>query len=76
MSERSGTRVASTGLKLLHEGEYVVPAAGSEAVFASADDDGVHYHFPVEIDVRRSQTAAPSPTGGLSLDALAAHLGG
>ncbi len=76
MTDGGGTRVVSTGLKLLHEGEYVVPAPGSEAVFASADDDGVHYHFPVEIDVRRPQAGAASPAEGLSLDALAAHLGG
>jgi hypothetical protein len=48
-------RVLSTGIALLHEGELVLPAAGSEAqaerVAADAGAD-IHYHFPIEIEVR------------------------
>jgi len=48
-------RVLRTGIALIHEGELVLPAAGSEAQAerVAADDRAViHYHFPVEIEVR------------------------
>jgi len=48
-------RVLETGIALLHEGEIVLPAAGSEAqaerVAADAGAD-IHYYFPVEVEVR------------------------
>jgi hypothetical protein len=55
-------RVTRTGIALVHEGELVLPAAGSEAQAerVAADDRAViHYHFPVEIEVR---------AGGASID--------
>lgn len=48
-------RVTRTGIALVHENEVVFPAAGSEAEAERAIDDArnvVHYHFPVEIEVR------------------------
>jgi hypothetical protein len=50
-----GARVRRTGIALVHEGELVLPAAGSEAeAEAVLGDDRavVHYHFPVEVEVR------------------------
>ena len=54
------TRVTETGIALVHRGELVLPAAGSEAQAETVADDSravIHYHFPVEIEVR----AAPDP---------------
>jgi hypothetical protein len=53
-------RVTRTGIALVHEGELILPAAGSEAEAERVGDDAravVHYYFPVEIEVR----AAPDP---------------
>jgi hypothetical protein len=47
-------RVRRTGLALVHAGELVLPAAGSEAqaeAVVESDRTTVHYHFPVEIEV-------------------------
>jgi hypothetical protein len=47
-------RVLETGIALVHEGELVLPAAGSEAQAELVADDAravIHYHFPVEIEV-------------------------
>jgi len=47
-------RVTRTGLALVHEGELVLPAAGSEAQAERAgasDRTAIHYHFPVEVEV-------------------------
>ncbi|RJL35436.1 hypothetical protein [Bailinhaonella thermotolerans] len=50
-----GGRVERTGIALVHEGEYIVPAPGSEAVLspgAGADPDGrVVWSFPIEVEV-------------------------
>lgn len=48
------TRVRRTGLAVVHEGEWVVAAAGSEADFDATDGPDqavINYHFPVEIEV-------------------------
>lgn len=48
-------RIERTGLALVHEGELVLPAAGSEAVTTVVAHDRqliVNYFFPVEIEVR------------------------
>ncbi len=53
-------RVLRTGIALVHEGELVLPAAGSEAQAEQVAEDArsvIHYFFPVEIEVR----AAPDP---------------
>ncbi len=45
------TRVNETGIALVHEGEYILPAPGSEAVLEPALASGgmINYYFPVEI---------------------------
>ena len=50
-----GARVRSTGIALVHKGELVLPAAGSEAEAEAVLDDAqstIQYFFPVEIEVR------------------------
>jgi hypothetical protein len=52
--------VRRTGLAVVHEGELILPAAGSEAEVEQVSGDAratIHYYFPVEIEVR----AAPDP---------------
>jgi hypothetical protein len=51
---QGGGRVERTGLALVHEGEYVVPAPGSEAVVAPEGEEVgrvVNYYFPVEVEI-------------------------
>jgi hypothetical protein len=63
-------RVLRTGIALVHEGELVLPAAGSEAEAERvADDDRavIHYHFPVEIEVL---SAPPIDTESVVREAL------
>lgn len=53
--ERSPKRVVETGLAVVHEGELVFPAAGSEAQAELALDDrsaDITVVFPVEIEIR------------------------
>lgn len=48
------TKVRRTGLAVVHEGEWVVAAAGSEADLdanAGPDQTVINYYFPVEIEV-------------------------
>lgn len=55
--EGSGAaRILRTGLALVHEGELVLPAAGSEAQAEQVIEDSqitIVFTFPVEIEVRR-----------------------
>ncbi len=46
-------RVEETGIALVHAGELIVPAQGSEARLAPAGGEGLvaQYVFPVEIEV-------------------------
>jgi hypothetical protein len=49
---QAGGRVRRTGLALVHEGEFIMPASGSEAEIEPAEMAGqrvINYHFPVEI---------------------------
>ena len=49
-----GGRVKHTGIVLVHEGEYIMPAPGSEAQIAADEQAGgtvINYYFPVEIEV-------------------------
>ena len=49
-----GARITRTGIALVHEGELVLPAAGSEVQAETVLDDArqvVEYVFPVEIEV-------------------------
>jgi hypothetical protein len=51
----SGGFVQKTGIALVHEGEYILPAPGSEAQITSDGPPGtgptVHYYFPIEVEV-------------------------
>jgi hypothetical protein len=56
---QSGGRVNRTGIALVHEGEYIMPAPGSEAEIEPAEVRGhgvINYYFPVEIVVLGSPT--------------------
>lgn len=49
-----GGVVTETGIALVHEGEYIYPAAGSEAAIALAESDlhtAINFHLPVIIEV-------------------------
>lgn len=49
---QAGGLVRETGIALVHEGEYIMPAPGSEAVIEPAqmsDQSEINYYFPVEI---------------------------
>ena len=51
---QSGGRVRETGLAVVHEGEYIMPAPGSEVDIEPAEMTGqgvINYYFPVEIVV-------------------------
>jgi hypothetical protein len=48
----SGGFVKETGLAVVHEGEYIMPAPGSEAEIEPTHMTGqgvVNYYFPVEV---------------------------
>lgn len=50
-----GGVVKETGIALVHEGEWIVPAPGSAAQIEPAALGAmtqVEYHFPVEVEVR------------------------
>jgi hypothetical protein len=68
-------RVTRTGIALVHEGEIVLPAAGSEAQAEQVADDArasIHYFFPVEIEVRAGgQHIDPQQIVDLALERLA-----
>ena len=56
-------RVKETGIALVHAGEVVLPAAGSEAQAERVSSDArtvIEYHFPVEIEVRAAPEAGDS----------------
>jgi hypothetical protein len=46
-----GGRVDRTGIALVHEGEYIVPASGSEAVVSPGSGTVVNYYFPVHVEI-------------------------
>lgn len=49
-----GRRVRQTGIALVHEGEYIVPAPGAEAELepvAEAAASVTNYYFPIELIV-------------------------
>ena len=72
-------RVERTGIALVHAGELILPAAGSEAeAELVADDDrmAVHYHFPVEIEVRGGGAIDEERIVDLALARLAQSLEG
>lgn len=71
-------RVRNTGIALVHRDELVLPAAGSAAAAAVVGNDDrtvIHYHFPVEIEVRH--VGAPVDVDQIvasAFDELASHL--
>ena len=71
-------RVRETGIALVHQGELVLPAAGSEAQADRVIDDAratVQYYFPVEIEVRAApEQVAARDIVDMTLDALASGL--
>jgi hypothetical protein len=71
-------RVDETGIALVHEGEVILPAAGSEAQAERAIADSravIHYHFPVEIEVRSAPDAIdPEDVIRLALQRLTAGM--
>ncbi len=73
-------RVSRTGIALVHEGELILPPAGSEAEAEVIVEDArtvAHYYFPVEIEVR--MVGAPVDHHEMkerALDALALALDG
>ncbi len=68
-------RITRTGLALVHEGEIVFPAAGSEAQAAQVGDDArasIHFYFPVEIEIVAGGRAIdPHQIADLALERLA-----
>ncbi len=49
---QTGGRVRETGLAIVHEGEYITPAPGSEAEIepaATGTNGVINYYFPVEV---------------------------
>lgn len=48
---QTGGYVRETGIALVHEGEYIMPASGSEADIepVAMDNQVINYYFPVEI---------------------------
>lgn len=55
--DRGQARVARTGIALVHEGELILPAEGSEAGL-DREVREVRYVFPVEIEIRGGQEPA------------------
>jgi hypothetical protein len=50
-----GGRVERSGLALVHQGEYIMPADGSEAEISldawGGSSQVINYYFPVEVEV-------------------------
>jgi hypothetical protein len=49
-----GGKIRETGIALVHKGEYIVPAEGSEALVEQVkanEETVVNYYFPVEIEI-------------------------
>jgi hypothetical protein len=50
-----GGRVERTGIALVHEGEYILPSPGSEAIISAGGpgqgETVINYYFPVVIEV-------------------------
>jgi hypothetical protein len=71
-------RVLNTGIALVHAGELVLPAAGSEAQGERVAEDAasvIHYYFPVEIEVRAAPDALdPEEVVSLALSRLGQRL--
>jgi hypothetical protein len=47
--DEHATYVERDGLAVVHRGEKIVAASGSEAVLTGRGGGDVHYHFPVHV---------------------------
>ncbi|GAB3142923.1 hypothetical protein GCM10027290_18390 [Micromonospora sonneratiae] len=82
MTEGTGawraSKVLSTGLAVVHEGEWVVAGPGSAAeaeAYVEQESATIHYHFPVEIEVvSTGQAVDPDMLVELALSRLAENL--
>jgi hypothetical protein len=69
--------VERTGLALLHQGELVVPKAGSEALLAVVNGDGMlTLEFPIEVEVRIVPACDPDKHADATLQRLVHALDG
>jgi hypothetical protein len=69
--------VAQTGLVVLHQGELVVPAPGSEALLALVNGDGtLTLEFPIEVEVRIVPACDPDEHADATLQRLVHALDG
>ena len=69
--------VERTGLARVHQGELVVPAAGSEAVLSVVNGDGtLVLEFPIEVEVRVVSACDPDQHAELTLGRLLRALDG
>jgi hypothetical protein len=73
-----GKRVVADAIGLLHKDEVVLPDAGSAAQAVRVADDAravIHYHFPVEIEVRHTGTPIDvEKLVAAAFDELTSHL--
>ena len=69
--------VEQTGLVVLHQGELVVPASGSEAILAIVNGDGMLVlEFPIEVEVRIVPACDPDEHSDATLQRLVHALDG
>jgi hypothetical protein len=69
--------VEQTGLVVLHQGELVVPAPGSEAILSVLRGDGtITLEFPVEVEVRIVPACNPEDHADATLQRLVHALEG
>ena len=48
-TEENATYVLESGLAVVHQGEKIVAAEGSQAGLAPHSAGQAHYHFPIEV---------------------------
>jgi hypothetical protein len=48
-TEENETYVLESGLAVVHQGEKIVAAEGSQAMLAPHSAGEAHYHFPIEV---------------------------
>lgn len=47
--EEEATTVQESGLAVVHAGEKIMAAEGSQAAFGTAPGAHAHYHFPIHV---------------------------
>jgi hypothetical protein len=47
--EENATYVLQSGLAVVHQGEKIVAAEGSQATLETRSGTQTHYHFPIEV---------------------------